>query len=595
MIQSGDPAQQKAVLGLAMTEAYGAVGPEKAAEYFKGLGLSQEPTKLGPGDALVSPITGDKIASQSPLLQHVEVNNVDGSQTATTFNPQTGAFGGAAVSGTPAEGGGPASAGGGGMQNAIATVLHNEGGYNPKDMNGAPVNFGINAKANAAELKQLGISNIKDMTQEQAAQIYATKYWPQSGAENLPENLQTPYFDVYIRSPAMAKKALAQSGGDPQKFMQIASGYFQRLGQTANGQKYAKAWANRDANNMAIAQGGTGVDNPVPAASPASANQSPYTFGGSSGGLNTRNAPAGYAWNPTHTGLIPLPGGPADPNSGGAVLSKYGIAPNETGSSVLAKLPGNIASQVKALAEGRLPMPSSFALAKPYWQTMLQLTSQYDPSFDAANAPARKAAILAFTGMGKGAQVVGSVNRVANHLELLWNESNKLVGPDTGFGPLNSAIATAGQSFQPQDAKKYDGEVQFVAGELEKIARNSPGTVSGVDKIISNLGRRNSTSTRNAAIQAAVGIISGAVDPLKDQYNSAFTNESARPNIPWVTPHAQQIYNKIGGVDLSLTGAGADSNNAATGSRQPPAGATRTATGPNGQKAALVNGQWVTY
>jgi hypothetical protein len=31
------------------------------------------------------------------------------------------------------------------------------------------------------------------------------------------------------------------------------------------------------------------------------------------------------------------------------------------------------------------------------------------------------------------------------------------------------------------------------------------------------------------------------------------------------------------------------------GDRKPPAGATKTATGPNGQKAALVNGHWVIY
>jgi hypothetical protein len=247
------------------------------------------------------------------------------------------------------------------------------------------------------------------------------------------------------------------------------------------------------------------------------------------------------------------------------VLGRYNIQPSETGPAVLAKLPASMASQVKALAEGRLPMPSSFALAKPYWQAMLQLTSQYDPSFDASSFPARKSAITAFTGMGKGAQVVSSVNRVANHLQLLWNESNKLAGPETGFGPLNTALAAAGQAFEPQDAKAYDTEVQFIAGELEKIARNSPGTVSGVDKIISNLSRKQSTETRQSAIRAAVGIISGAIDPLKDQYNSAFTNDSTRPRIPWVTPKAQQIYRDIGGVDTSLTGAGADTNAPASG------------------------------
>jgi hypothetical protein len=128
------------------------------------------------------------------------------------------------------------------------------------------------------------------------------------------------------------------------------------------------------------------------------------------------------------------------------------------------------------------------------------------------------------------------------------------LGPTLAFGPLNSVLATAGQAFDPQDAKAYDTAVGFVAGELEKIARNSPGTEAGVERVISSLGRHNSATTREAAIKTAVDIISGAIDPLKDQYNSAFTNESARPKIPWVTPKAQEIYKRIGGVDMGLEG-----------------------------------------
>jgi hypothetical protein len=71
----------------------------------------------------------------------------------------------------------------------------------------------------------------------------------------LPANMQTPYFDVYIRNPKFAKKALADSGGDPQKFMQISSTYFQNLAKRPGNEKYAEPYANRDANNLALATG----------------------------------------------------------------------------------------------------------------------------------------------------------------------------------------------------------------------------------------------------------------------------------------------------------------------------------------------------
>jgi hypothetical protein len=204
------------------------------------------------------------------------------------------------MSGAAATGKGGDTSAAGGFNNAVATVLNNEGGYNPKDMNGAPVNFGINAKANADELKKLGVSDIKNLTRDQAVQIYRDKYWAQSGAENLPANLQTPYFDVYVRNPKIAKKALADSGGDPARFVQLTSAYFQNLAKKPSGQPYASAWAARDANNMAIATGGAG---------PTASSGPRLLLPG-----KDKPAPSGFQWNPDGKTLSPIPGGPADDN-----------------------------------------------------------------------------------------------------------------------------------------------------------------------------------------------------------------------------------------------------------------------------------------
>lgn len=186
-------------------------------------------------------------------FQHFSVHNADGTDTPYGFDATTGRAFQLRDDGTPETEGGGAP---GGFEHAVEHVLSNEGGYNPSDMNGAPVNFGINQKANP------GI-DVKSMTLDQAKQIYHDKYWVPSGAESLPANLQAPYFDVYIRNPAFAKKALAQSGGDPAKFMQASSNYFQSLAKKPNGQRYAQAWANRDAKNTAIATGGGGGGTPI--------------------------------------------------------------------------------------------------------------------------------------------------------------------------------------------------------------------------------------------------------------------------------------------------------------------------------------------
>lgn len=187
----------------------------------------------------------------------------------------------------------------GGFANAVAQVLSHEGGYNAHDMNGKPVNFGINQGANPD-------INVKNLTRDQAIQLYHDRYWVPSGAENLPANMQAPYFDVYIRNPAAAKRAWAQSGGDPQKFMQIAQAYFGKLGTTAAGAPYAKAWANRDAQNLAVATGGQ--PQTLPNGLPATA--APGYIPGVQ--KPAKDAPSGYQWNPAHTALQAIPGGPAD-------------------------------------------------------------------------------------------------------------------------------------------------------------------------------------------------------------------------------------------------------------------------------------------
>lgn len=553
MLQSGDPAQIQKAKGLAGFVLASQAGPDKIGDVLDSLAGKKGGYTLQQGDY--------RYDDQGNLIAVGGAAKDDGSAP------------------TPAT-----PAGDTGAKGAISYIIgKNEGGYNPKDANGSPTNFGINYKANAPLLKSMGITpaSFKDMTQDQATQVYMQKYWPQSGAGNLPANLQAPYFDVYIRNPGLAKKALAQSDGDPAKFVQISNQMFAPF--LAKHPEYTKSYQSRFDNNMAIANGQSSApilpsdgQPPAPAGfhwlAPQGANGQFHILSDAEAKAHGLDPNQQYQLDSKTgkiTGLGQKTGGGVD------VLAQYNIAPDETGSTVLAKLPANISSQVKALAEGRLPMPSSYALAKPYWQTMLQLTSQYDPSFDASSYPARKAAITAFTGMGKGAQVIGSVNRVANHLGLLWNESLKLAGPETGVGPINTALAATGQAFEPQDARAYDTEVGFVAGELGKIAKAGVVTEGEVDRIISNLSRKQSASTRASAIKAAVGIISGAVDPLKDQYNSAFTNGSTRPNIPWVSPRAQQIYSKIGGpdgaaVDLSLTGQGAASNNAADGASSVP-------------------------
>jgi hypothetical protein len=245
MIESGDPQKIKQAQGIAGYALATTAGPEKIGPMLEALGMNGGNKGQVVGRAIGHYENGefkvDYRDPDAPQYRELDVTGPDGKTHKAIV-----AVGG--DSGTPA--GAP-----GGFEHAVSTVLANEGGYAAKDMNGKPVNFGINQGANPDV-------DVKNLTRDEAIQLYHDRYWVPSGAAALPANLQTPYFDVYIRNPKLAKKALADSEGDPVKFVQLTSNYFQRLASKPGNEKYAKPYANRDANNLAIAHGGAAPGQP---------------------------------------------------------------------------------------------------------------------------------------------------------------------------------------------------------------------------------------------------------------------------------------------------------------------------------------------
>jgi hypothetical protein len=134
----------------------------------------------------------------------------------------------------------------GGFGNAVARTLGFEGGKAVTDVNGAQVKLGINKASNPDV-------DVGNLTPQAAAAIYKTRYWdPINGDQLAQQNpaLAHVAFDTsVIAGPDKAKQMIAQSGGDPQKFMDLRDQYLQGL-LASNPAKYSKAasaWENRDA------------------------------------------------------------------------------------------------------------------------------------------------------------------------------------------------------------------------------------------------------------------------------------------------------------------------------------------------------------
>ena len=126
-------------------------------------------------------------------------------------------------------------------QSAIGRVLGREGGFvnDPNDRGGA-TNFGISSRA----YPNIDVSKL---TKDQAAAIYKRDYWDAINADSLPANVRELAFDAAVNHGVKwTKDALAASGGDPAKFLQMRRDRYQSIVAADKTQaKFLDGWMNR--------------------------------------------------------------------------------------------------------------------------------------------------------------------------------------------------------------------------------------------------------------------------------------------------------------------------------------------------------------
>lgn len=98
----------------------------------------------------------------------------------------------------------------------IETVLKHEGGYvdDPYDK-GGQTNYGISKRAHPDV-------DIKRLTRQQAKQIYYDHYWIPSRAQELPERLRGPYFDMVVNHGQQNAVRILQQACNGRPGIQIA-------------------------------------------------------------------------------------------------------------------------------------------------------------------------------------------------------------------------------------------------------------------------------------------------------------------------------------------------------------------------------------
>lgn len=155
---------------------------------------------------------------------------------------------------------------------AIKELLKSEGGYsNHPDDKGGPTNFGITITDYRLYIKRSGTSeDVRNMTQQQAIDIYKSKYWDALDCDNLPSGLDYCVFDYGVNSGvARAKKVLLsfENIKDTKKLINLICderlSFMKRIRGGKDWSVFGKGWSSRVArvrnDSLSLASNNTPV------------------------------------------------------------------------------------------------------------------------------------------------------------------------------------------------------------------------------------------------------------------------------------------------------------------------------------------------
>lgn len=210
---------------------------------------------------------------------------------------------------------------------------------------------------------------------------------------------------------------------------------------------------------------------------------------------------------------------------------------------------------VDAIKDGRMQLPSGFALKSPYWQNVLERVAQKDPNFDASRYGARAAARRTFAS-GPEARNVTALNTVIGHLGTLDEMAMSLNNKDVRL--QNMVINRLRTELGDPRVQNFDTARQAVAEETMRVFRQ----VGASEAEARAWGERISSSGSPAQLRGVIStlgeLLESRIQAVGQQYERT-VNEQGNP--ARVDPKNQQKLNRMRQPSPTSTSGGASVSN----------------------------------
>lgn len=257
----------------------------------------------------------------------------------------------------------------------------------------------------------------------------------------------------------------------------------------------------------------------------------------------------------------PQSAAPAAPGQGSAPAAVAPSATNATAPSgpeaaapqvgtrneaVLAKINPAIANEVRAIAEGRLPVPPTSRM-NPMNEVKRQLLMKYDPSFDVTDTGARLKMAKDYTTGGKVGQQINAFQTALNHASRLSDQAEGL--DNSSFKKYNSIANWLKNETGSAEVKRFEDTRDKFAHEMTRLWMGAGGSESEQKRAIDNLYAAGSPDQLRGVIANDVDLMLGKAEPIKSDYERVMNKRA-----DWIIPkNAQKAIDKVKSRDPNAT------------------------------------------
>lgn len=239
----------------------------------------------------------------------------------------------------------------------------------------------------------------------------------------------------------------------------------------------------------------------------------------------------------------PLNAQPTQQGSGGLAAIQQAQNAGINGEALYDYLPKAMAPTVRAMIEGRQPMPSTVAMRSPAVLAMIDAAHAIDPTFDATSWATRLAGRKDFEGGGKSSEMVRAANQTLSHVGSLLTAMDNL--KNRSVPAWNAVANTAQEAMGAGEQGAFRTNAHAVAEEMSKVFKGANLSDAEIRQWEQNLTENLSPAQQRAQIGKLSELLHGSLQALEEKRLSSIGPMAAAKAGPLIKPEGQAVLKRI--------------------------------------------------